>query len=185
MPDETPLKQEVAHDAQAGEGAWDALDAIERAMVRLRRSISKRALGRAAGREFGSAVDLTLMGVVDAVDEGPGPEGEEVTVGEVARRLGIDPSRASRAVAAAVDSGHLRRVASQRDARRIGLELTDRGRALVDAMRAFRRRMFGRAMEGWSEQDMETFARLLTRFVAASSESMRGPSGPRPNGREG
>lgn len=103
-------------------------------MVRIRRSMTRRTLARLATRETGEAIDPGLTDVLDAVAEGPDNQGQagsegsdqsdpEVSVGLVAARLGIDPSRASRQVAAAIKSGYLRRVASQADGRRIHLEL--------------------------------------------------------------
>jgi DNA-binding MarR family transcriptional regulator len=56
-------------------------------------------------------------------------------------------------------------VASQDDGRRILLELTHAGRALVDAMHAHRQAEFAQAMRDWSETERQDFARLLTRFT--------------------
>ena len=59
------------------------------------------------------------------------------------------------------------RVASQDDGPRILLELTDAGRALVDAMHAHRQAEFGHAMRDWPPADRQESARLLTRFMLA------------------
>jgi len=149
------------------------IDAIERALVLIRRSQTRRTLGREAFRRFGSAVRPSELAVVDAVEEGPNAGWQEVTVGDVARRLGVDASRASRLVAAAIRAGHVRRVASQEDARRTGLELTDRGRELASGAHAFRKHVFGEVMAGWSERERHQFARLLTRFVEGLGHATR------------
>ena len=76
------------------------------------------------------ALDISHFDVIGAIAYNPNwgdSNGEEVTVGLIAERLGIDPSRASRVVAEVVDRGYARRVASQSDARRICLELTPQG----------------------------------------------------------
>lgn len=143
------------------------LAAIERAMVRIRRSQTRRTLGRLATRDLGQAVDPAQLDVVFAVDEGPDRPGQEVTVGLVAERLGIDPSRASRVVAAAIRAGHVRRVASQADGRRIRLELTEAGREVARAAHRSRRALYDRLMQGWPERDRRELARLLTRFTDA------------------
>lgn len=148
-----------------------ALLAIERAMLRIRRSVTRRELGRRMADLVADDGDLSRVFAVDAVDEAAHepPEaaggGGGVSVGTVAERLGVDPSRASRLVASAVHAGYLARVASQEDGRRILLELTDAGRALVDAMHAHRQAEFAHAMRDWPERDRQEFARLLTRFT--------------------
>ena len=141
---------------------------IEAAMVRIRRSIGRRSLGRALLAELPPSVDnpdLALFAVLDAVEEGPAADSDVVTVGEVAERTDQDPSRASRNVAAAVGSGHLRRVASQRDARRVGLELTATGRELTEHAHRRRQAYFDAVMSGWTRAERTEFARLLTRFT--------------------
>jgi DNA-binding MarR family transcriptional regulator len=144
----------------------EALAAIERAMVSLRRSVSRRALGARMLCGLGPGVDLQSIGVVDAVEQGPDREGGEVTVGMVGERMGIDPSRASRVVASAIEAGYVVRVPSQADGRRAHLQLTESGAALAESVHALRRRAFDEAMAGWADEDRREFARLLTRFVA-------------------
>jgi DNA-binding MarR family transcriptional regulator len=117
-----------------------------------------------AMRDLGHPVDLAQLDAVFAVDEGPDQPGQEVTVGLVADRLGIDPSRASRLVATAIRAGQLRRVASQADGRRIRLELTDAGREITQAAHHSRQALYDRLMRDWSQPDRQQFARLLTRF---------------------
>ncbi|WP_433461553.1 MarR family winged helix-turn-helix transcriptional regulator [Spirillospora sp. CA-128828] len=143
----------------------EALDTVERSMVRLRRGMSRQRLGKAAIREHNLPVDVQVLHVVDVVDEGPDRPGEEMSVGLVAARLGVDASRGSRIVAEAVKCGYIRRVASQEDGRRIHLELTDAGLAVVDATRRTRQEHFAKAMRDWTDEERAEFARLLARFV--------------------
>lgn len=143
------------------------LAAIERALVRIRRSQGRRTIGRLAVARLDHRVDLGQLDAVFAVDEGPGVDGGDVTVGRIADRLGIDPSRASRLVAAAIRAGHLARVASQADGRRVGIALTDSGRAIAEAAHGSRRAFYDRLMRDWSDRDRQDFARLLTRFTDA------------------
>lgn len=147
----------------------DPLSDIERALVRIRRRQTGRALGRAAAASASAEssrqpLDLGAAAVVDALD-GPAAPGEERTVGFVADRLAVDPSRASRQVAAAVAAGYVRRAASPADGRRSVLEITAGGHALLAAARAARRDLVRRATAGWSAADRRTFAALLTRFT--------------------
>lgn len=165
--------------------------AVERAMVRLRRSMGRRALTNDLLAELARSGDLplpaepsspspaparegaehvALFAVLDAVDEGPGGTGA-VTVSGVAERMGLDASRASRLVAAAVASGHVTRVAAQEDGRRVGLELTAQGRALIDRIHHFRQQRFADVMSTWTPAERAEFARLLTRFTAPEPEA--------------
>ncbi|WP_062213525.1 MarR family winged helix-turn-helix transcriptional regulator [Streptomyces sp. NBRC 109706] len=142
-----------------------ALVAIERAMIAIRRSQTRRALGR-LDRDLGAdAVDPTTFGVLDAVEG----IGRPATVGEVAAALGVDQPRASRLVARAVDDGLLLRLADQRDGRRTPVALTDRARARLDRVHRFRQAAFARATADWPDADRVTFARLLGSFVDALS----------------
>jgi DNA-binding MarR family transcriptional regulator len=143
----------------------EPVDSVERSMVRLRRGMSRQRLGKAAIRDHTLPVDVQVLHVVDVVDEGPDRPGEEMSVGLVAARLGVDASRGSRIVAEAVKSGYVRRVASQEDGRRIHLELTDAGRRVVEATRRTRQEHFAKAMSGWTPAERAEFARLLARFV--------------------
>ena len=104
--------------------------------------------------------------LVDAVGEAP-EHGGEVTVSLVAERLGLDVSRASRLVAAAVDEGLVHRRSSRRDARRAHLELTEQGRQMWADVVAFRQEEAAERMAEWSAADRGAFAELLGRFAAA------------------
>jgi DNA-binding MarR family transcriptional regulator len=143
----------------------EALAMIERAFVRMCRAMTRRNLGARMVRDLGGGVDLSHLGVVDAVEEDAGVSGGVVTVGMVGERLGIDPSRASRVVTSAIGAGYVERVASQADGRRVGLRLTDAGRALAESAHRVRQNTFAEAMEGWTDDERRAFARLLTRFV--------------------
>lgn len=158
------MSERQRKNAMDGDGD-EALAAIERAFVRIRRGMSRRNLGARMVRELGGGVELSHLGVVDAVEEGPDASGAPVTVGMVGERMGIDPTRASRVVASALQAGYVERVASQADGRRVGLRLTDAGRALAGSARAVRQRAFDEAMQGWTDDDRRAFARLLTKFV--------------------
>lgn len=143
----------------------EVLTAVERALIRIRRRQSRRTLARPVVQGMSEPVDLSTLAVVDAVDEGNGEGNKDVTVGFVADRLAIDPSRASRIVADAVRTGYVRRVASQEDGRRSCLELTPVGREAVDAAHRTRQGFYATVLENWDPAEQEEFARLLTKFV--------------------
>lgn len=139
----------------------EQIAAVERAMVAMRRSQSRRALAHIArqGRDLG--VELGVFGVLDAVEEGA------ATVTEVAQAISVDQPRASRLAAQAVRAGLLVRKADQADGRRALLTLTARGRAVLDRVHRFRQDRAARAMADWAPAERAAFAELLPRFVAA------------------
>jgi DNA-binding MarR family transcriptional regulator len=143
----------------------DSLEAIDRAMSRVRRSQTQRGLARMAQEQACGWHHLSLVPVLEALEEGPGPDGLEVTVGLVAERLGLDPSRASRMVTAAIQEGFVARVASQADGRRIHLELTENGQVFAAETHRHRQLFLGRVLAEWPEADLAEFARLLSRFA--------------------
>jgi DNA-binding MarR family transcriptional regulator len=136
---------------------------IDDTMVRLRQSLARREILRHAIADLGLDADIHHLMVAHAIHMGWHQHGE-VTVGLVAETLGIDPSRASRLVAEAVDEGIARRVASQADARRICLELTDKAHAMQDAIHSYKALMFSEALKGWDEEELVAFARLFEKF---------------------
>lgn len=136
---------------------------IDDQMGRFRRSMSRHELGRIALRDLQLGIDINDLSVISAIAGGGGADGE-ITVGLIAERLGIDPSRASRIVGDAVDKGIIRRVASQADARRIGIELTDIGRNHAAAVRRYKWSAFADVLGNWPEEELVTFARLYQKF---------------------
>lgn len=157
----------------------NALAMIERAMVRIRRSQTRRAIGRQMERETGRRLDISHTFVVDALEQASEESNEQPTVGVVAEQLGVDPSRASRMVASAVKAGYVKRIASQGDGRRILLRLTSKGLQCAREAREFRTAFFARVVKDWPDRDCREFARLLAKFTEMPSEEA-GPQGSAP-----
>ncbi|MFB9322480.1 MarR family winged helix-turn-helix transcriptional regulator [Cryptosporangium minutisporangium] len=137
------------------------LEAVERAVVTMRRNMTRRTFARLAGQGEAPAT-YDVLDVVEAAEDAAEP----ATVSTVATALQVDQPRASRLVAAAVDAGWLQRVADQADGRRVLLARTEAGRAVSEQIHEFRRTTFAAAMADWSDDERALFARLLTRFVA-------------------
>jgi DNA-binding MarR family transcriptional regulator len=146
------------------------VEAVERAMVAIRRSQNRRTLARLATAR-GTGADGAAGAVADVLDiiEDAEEAGERATVTSVATALNIDQPRASKLVATAVTAGLVRREADQADGRRALLVRTPAGRRVSAQAHAFRQQVFGEAMTSWPETDRAEFARLLSRFV----ESLR------------
>ena len=156
-------------------GAAEAVAKIDRLMSSMRRSMVKRDFGRRLVSSLDATLDVAHLDLMGAVVHLGIPESEggetEVTVGSLAERLAVDPSRASRVAADLVERGYLLRVASQGDARRICLEATEKGRRFVEAVQETKWKMFSRALHNWEERDLVTFATLLERFSTWTSDA--------------
>lgn len=138
---------------------------IDQTMQRIRRNIGKREVLNALLKAMDPQLDSSHLDVIGVILGGCSEPGSEVTVGMVAERMKIDPSRASRLVAETVNMGYVRRVASQADSRRICLELTDTGSAFADDFHRRKWAMMAKGMLNWSDDEITTFARLLERFA--------------------
>ncbi|MGW0949133.1 MarR family winged helix-turn-helix transcriptional regulator [Streptomyces sp. NPDC002623] len=145
---------------------------IERAMVAMRRSITRRTLSRfaRAGAPQGGGAEFDVLDVVEAAEEA----GEPVGVRGVADALLVDQPRASRLVASAVAAGWVRRGGDPADGRRAPLAVTPAGRAALAQAHDFRRVMVERVTADWSEGERAEFARLFARFAEGFRELGRG-----------
>ena len=159
---------DLALSSGMSEPAAKAVAAIDAVMGKVRRSIQRRDFGRLILARVDPSLEVSHLDAIIAIAQNPvvsnGPQ-DEVTVGIIAERLGIDPSRASRISADLVERSYAFRVASQLDARRICLRLTTKGERFVTAVRQTKWRIFAGSLAQWDEQDLVTFAALLERFA--------------------
>lgn len=157
------LLQQAGIAAETAEAVMD-IDAL---MQKWRRRAMKRELGNRALVDLRIGIDLAQLDVLFAID-GPSSEFDtaaaETMVATVAERLNIDPSRASRLVGDMVDEGFARRAVSQADARRTIIELTPKGKAVVDAVRAYKYLIMGDFLGSWEKSEVDAFVPLLKRF---------------------
>jgi DNA-binding MarR family transcriptional regulator len=154
------------------------LDEAGQALFRLGRLFTRPPQHQAPKGPAGQAVELSRILVVQAIAAGPDEPDQELTVGTVAARLDIDPSTASRLVAETIRDGYLARIASQADARRVRLALTDAGDALAADARRYQRAVFEQVTRDWSDQERHEFARLFIKFAAAVAEARANPATP-------
>ncbi|MGC4961485.1 MarR family winged helix-turn-helix transcriptional regulator [Gordonia sp. DT218] len=94
---------------------------------------------------------------------------------ELAEGLNADPSTVSRHVAQLVELGLVRREADPADGRATLLVITDAGRERVEAMRMVRRTAMDDAMSDWTDDELATLVRLLSRFVDAAESVIAPP----------
>ena len=141
----------------------DDLIAIGQAMAKMRLIIGRRYIGRVALRELDGAFDLGHLDVLGVVKRRG--RNQEVTIGLIADDIRIDHSRASRIVAELVRLGVVRREASQEDARRTIVALTESGRELMAQVDDTKHEVLDKTLEDWPAEDIATFARLYDRFT--------------------
>jgi len=84
---------------------------------------------------------------------------------DLAGRLELDASTASRHVRALEQLGLVRRSPDPDDGRAFRVELTEQGLEQWEAGARRRMELLSAAMEGWSEDDVLTFERLMSRFA--------------------
>lgn len=152
------LEQMTGSDAEAHRAL------IGRSMGRWRLLVGRRVLARLAIDNVAPGLEISHLDVLDAVRRAE-PEGE-VTVGTIADFMRIDPSRASRIVSDMVARGALRREASQADARRIIVVMTELGKKLMLEVQAVKRGVIETILADWPEEDVAAFAVLFDKFVA-------------------
>lgn len=159
---------DLALSSGLSEAAAEAVAAIDAVMSKVRRSIQRRDFGRLILARIDPSLEVSHLDAIVAIAHSPvggGAPLDEVTVGILAERLGIDPSRASRISGDLVERGYAFRVASQLDARRICLKLTARGERFLTAVRQIKWRIFAGSLAQWDENELVTFAALLERFA--------------------
>lgn len=164
---------ELARQSGLSPNAAEAVAAIDAVMHKVRRSIQRRDFGRQVMAQIDPTLDVAHLDAISAIAHAPAYTEDakvEVTVGLIAERLAVDPSRASRISAELVDRGYARRVASQQDARRICLELTAKGKRFIEAVRINKWNLFAQALGQWNERDLVTFAVLFERFSNWSTD---------------
>ncbi|WP_335948711.1 MarR family winged helix-turn-helix transcriptional regulator [Salipiger bermudensis] len=158
-----------------------ALD-VDAVLQRWRRRVMKRDFGHKALRDLDLPIDLAQLDVLMAVRAPANEFGDEeatceTTVGTVALRLSIDPSRASRISTDLIRRGLVQRAVSQQDARRAVLELTEAGGRIVEAVRTYKLLVLGSFFRDWTMEEIQTFLPLLARF-SEWSERAEQPGGP-------
>jgi DNA-binding MarR family transcriptional regulator len=182
----------MAHDSRSEPEIELEIELIRAALVGLRRLFQHRELAQLWAAAFGKRTELDYgeLRLLDAVAIG---DAGTASVGEIAIRLGIDPSRASRQVARAVRRGMLARRVAQADGRRVVLAVTRAGEALRRRGSELTRARIALALTGWSAADRARFATMFGRFsdgmvappVVASGDGapVSGPRKPRERAR--
>jgi DNA-binding MarR family transcriptional regulator len=138
------------------------LDALDAALVDVRRVLQRPAYRRRLLASVGAPVDLGALRTLRVVQRSEDPP----SVGDVAEVLGVDPSTASRTVDRCVCAGLLVRRSSATDRRRALLELTDQGREVLGRVTAARRELLAEVTREWDADDLAHLTRSLETLLA-------------------
>jgi DNA-binding MarR family transcriptional regulator len=115
----------------------------------------QRKIGRHALAELGSQ-GFVALGAVHV--------GGPMRVSDVAQRLSVDLSVASRQIAALAAAGYVRREPDPDDRRAQRVSTTDAGRRVLEESHRRMVHAFGRALEGWREDDVHALSAALERL---------------------
>ncbi|MFJ2116482.1 MULTISPECIES: MarR family winged helix-turn-helix transcriptional regulator [unclassified Streptomyces] len=116
-----------------------------------------------------NSMDRAAYLLLNRLDQ-EGPMG----VKALAAGMGIDSSTVTRQVAPLVDTGLVKRTSHPEDGRAVVLQLSPRGLARLEEVRASRRELMSQVTDGWTEEEREHFTSLLTRFNTALSARASG-----------
>jgi DNA-binding MarR family transcriptional regulator len=94
-----------------------------------------------------------------------------VQLTDVAAKLRVDVSVASRQVGQLVDAGYVRRTVDVDDRRARVLELTDEGHDLAGQLTAQFAVLFGELFAGWTDEDLRDSSDRIRRVAAAISST--------------
>jgi DNA-binding MarR family transcriptional regulator len=125
--------------------------------------IGRRYIGQLAISRAGAGLELSHLDLLSTVRRLS--KAQEVTVGALAEQMRLDHSRVSRIVAELVRRGVLRREASQEDARRTLVALTEDGLAWLERMNEVKHEVIGQILADWTHEELELFGDLYDRFV--------------------
>lgn len=127
----------------------------EVALLMRRADATQRANPEAPHRALDRAAYLVLRKL-----EQDGPQ----LVGVLAKALGLDGSTVTRQVTALERDGLVQRGRSEEDGRAIVVTPTEEGLRRMKGVRAARIELYGRILEGWTDQDRADLGRLLARL---------------------
>ncbi|MEV6671693.1 MarR family transcriptional regulator [Streptomyces sp. NPDC051162] len=141
------------------------LDALQHQVAVFARRAEQTRLGGVG--QVRNSMDRAAYLLLNRLDQ-EGPMG----VKALAAGMGIDSSTVTRQVAPLVDTGLVKRTSHPEDGRAVVLQLSPRGKARLDEVRASRRELMALITQTWTEDERDTFCGLLTRFNSALSDAL-------------
>ena len=136
---------------------------VDLALIRMRRLMESSTVRRKFYARLGAPVDHSTIVVLRAILAESADE--PASVGDVAHRLMVDASTASRLVDQVVKAGYVERSNCDTDRRRTRLEVTADGDALLNNAAAIRTEMISEWVADWPGDDLHQLADLLERYI--------------------
>jgi DNA-binding MarR family transcriptional regulator len=100
-----------------------------------------------------------VLATIPDIEPGTGCHGKDL-----ATACALDPSTVSRAVAALVRAGLVRRAADPADGRASVVALTERGQEVLDGVTGWYDDLLAEALSGWTSEELAAFSAMLRRF---------------------
>jgi DNA-binding MarR family transcriptional regulator len=151
----------VAEDPRAARDGWS--DDVEATMLAARALVGISAQSLAEVDEVVTPPQMRVLVMI--ASRGP------LNLGAVARGLGVHPSNATRACDRLVAAGLLDRRDDPADRRNLQLQLTDRGRALVDDVMDRRRHAIAAVLDRMPALQRTALIPVLAAFAEAAGET--------------
>ncbi len=144
---------------------------ISTTLGQMRMLVGRRLIGRMALENVAPELDLSDLDVLGLVPR-DAPEGTGFAIGDVARAMRVDPSRASRIVTSLTERGFLRRVSDQSDARRTMLCRTPEGDRIFAEIRRIKLDVLAEVLADWTAEERAVFGVLFERFVGGLGDQL-------------
>lgn len=164
MPTTPEMSMDMTTDLTAV-GDTGLLDTLQHEVALFARRAEQTRLGGVG--QVRNSMDRAAYLLLNRLDK-EGPMG----VKALAASMGIDSSTVTRQVAPLVDTGLVTRASHPEDGRAVVLQLSPRGQARLEEVRASRRQLMAELTSDWAPEEREAFCTLLTRFNGALSSRM-------------
>lgn len=135
---------------------------LDESLARVRGAIQRPEYRRRLLRGIdvpGGVTTVRLLHAIAVLSETQAP-----SIGEVATRLAVEPSTASRSIDAVARSGLISKHSCARDSRRARLVLTAQGQAVLEEAVARRRELLSQVTDGWTAAEINRLVELLDRL---------------------
>ncbi|MCM3302438.1 MarR family transcriptional regulator [Streptomyces pseudogriseolus] len=166
MPTTPEMSMDMTPDLTAV-GDTGLLDTLQHEVALFARRAEQTRLGGVG--QVRNSMDRAAYLLLNRLDK-EGPMG----VKALAASMGIDSSTVTRQVAPLVDTGLVKRTSHPEDGRAVVLQLSPRGQARLEEVRASRRQLMAELTQDWAPEEREAFCGLLARFNGALSARMAG-----------
>lgn len=104
-------------------------------------------------------------------------DGDNIRLGDLAERLGVDSPAVTRKIQQLETMGLVRRSPDPDDGRASRIRITAAGRDSIDRLLVAHRRWVEEMLSSWPETDQRAFARLVHRFASTIEEDLQARHG--------